>query len=56
MLFDTVIAFDHQRQQILLIATVDLHCLDVSWNRAQLQIAHMKDLLETGTSTSVPEK
>lgn len=54
MLFDTVIAFDHQRQQILLIATVDLHCLDVSWNRAQLQIAHMKDLLETGTRAEEP--
>lgn len=54
MLFENVIAFDHQQQKILLIATVDLHDPEVSWNRAMRQLAQMKDLLETGTKAVEP--
>lgn len=54
MLFDKVIAFDHLKQQILLIASVDLHNLDVSFNRAMLELERMRDLLKTGKKAEEP--
>ncbi len=48
MLFDKVIAFDHVKQKIMLIANVELENAEVSYNKASLEIAQMIELLKHG--------
>ena len=48
MLFDKVIAFDHYRQKIVLIINVELARLETEYNRAQLELGHMVDLISNG--------
>ena len=50
MLFDKVICFDNFKQKILLIANMPLNGdLGASYNRAELDIQHLKDLILNGT-------
>lgn len=48
MLFDTVIAFDHFRQKIILIANMRLADGAVGYNRAALTLHQMRELLLQG--------
>ncbi|TGE39506.1 anthranilate synthase component I [Desulfosporosinus fructosivorans] len=48
MLFDKVIAFDHLRQKIILIANVKTDELDSGYNKAVLEIESMVNLIKHG--------
>lgn len=48
MLFDKVIAFDNQRQKIILIANMPLDDVQTNYNKAVLELNHMADLLRHG--------
>ncbi len=48
MLFDKVIAFDHYRQKIVLIANAKAEDLDTSYYKAALQLEQMAELLRRG--------
>lgn len=55
MLFDKVIAFDHLKQKIVLIANIPVANFDISYNRAVLELEVMIRLLNTGKSYQEPE-
>lgn len=48
MLFDKVIAFDHYRQKIVLIANISLEHRETEYNRAKLELRQLADLIRTG--------
>lgn len=48
MLFDTVIAFDHYRQKLLLITGVMTENLKESYNKAETKLQEMVDLIKKG--------
>ncbi|MGN1419777.1 MAG: anthranilate synthase component I [Acutalibacteraceae bacterium] len=48
MLFDKVIAFDNFRQKIILIANISLESVESEYNRAVMELAQMKELIENG--------
>ncbi|MCR5800599.1 MAG: anthranilate synthase component I family protein [Lachnospiraceae bacterium] len=48
MLFDKVIAFDHLKQKIILIANVKLANLETDYKRATLELEKMRELIENG--------
>ncbi len=48
MLFDKVIAFDHYRQKLLLIAGVMTNDIETSYEAAQNTLREMADLIKTG--------
>lgn len=48
MLFDKVICFDHVKQKIILIVNISLENADVEYNRAELELKQLKDLLKKG--------
>ena len=48
MLFDKVIAFDNVRQKIILMANISLDDPETGYNRAQLELAQMAQLLHSG--------
>ena len=48
MLFDKVIAFDHFRQKIILIANMELTEIEENYNKAVLELEHLRDLIRTG--------
>ena len=56
MLFDKVIAFDHFRQKITLIANVDTSDLEVDYFRAENELKELENLIRNGAydSVSVP--
>lgn len=54
MLFDKVIAFDHFRQKIILIANMRLDEPETEYNRAALALRQMRDLLRHGTPCKEP--
>lgn len=54
MLFDKIIAFDHLRQKIILIANMDLHHPETSWNKTLLTLQEMKELVRHGQKASDP--
>ena len=59
MLFDKVIAFDHFRQKIILIANMRLGeetegALETEYNRAVMELKQMRDLLRTGEKKEEP--
>ena len=49
MLFDQVIAFDHYRQKVLLIAGVMTDDLEASYQKAEGKLEEMAQLLKTGS-------
>ncbi len=48
MLFDKVIAFDHLKQKIILIANIKLNDIDNEYKRAQKDLDDMADLITNG--------
>ena len=54
MLFDKVIAFDHFRQKIILIANMPLSDPEVGYNRAVLELRQMCELLRRGEPKHEP--
>ena len=48
MLFDKVIAFDHLKQKIILIANVKLANLETDYKRATIELEKMRELIENG--------
>lgn len=48
MLFDKVIAFDHFRQKIILIVNISLDNVEVEYNRAEVELKQMADLIKNG--------
>lgn len=50
MLFDKVIAFDHLKQKIIIIANVKTEELDLGYNKAILEIESMVELIKHGIS------
>ena len=54
MLFDKVIAFDHFRQKIILIVNMPLKDVEVSYNRAVLELKRLVDLLRNGEKKNEP--
>ena len=54
MLFDQVIAFDHMRQKIIIIANAKTETMEESYNKAICDIEFMKQLIQTGKAAKVP--
>ncbi len=54
MLFDKVIAFDHFRQKIILIANISLDDPETGYNKAILELKHLHRLLCTGEKKNEP--
>lgn len=48
MLFDKVIAFDHVRQKIILIANMSLDDIEVGYNKTVLELKQLVELLKKG--------
>ena len=55
MLFDKVIAFDHFRQKIILMVNMPLKDVEVSYNRAVLELKRLVDLLRNGEKKNEPD-
>jgi len=49
MLFDKIIAFDHYRQKIILIANVNTENLEAEYENGKAQLESLKQLIKTGT-------
>lgn len=54
MLFDKVIAFDHLKQQIILIVNVPTDGLEENYRKAGIQLDEMARLIKTGTAAPIP--
>ena len=54
MLFDKVIAFDNFRQKIILIVNMPLEDVEVSYNKAVMELNQLADLLRNGTKRTEP--
>jgi anthranilate synthase component 1 len=54
MLFDKVIAFDHQNGSMILIVSVKTDALEENYNRAVREIESMRSLMESGTAADIP--
>lgn len=51
MLFDKVIAFDHLKQKMILMINISLDDVEVEYNRAELELSAMEELIRNGKST-----
>lgn len=54
MLFDKVIAFDHLRQKIILIVNMPLDDVEVSYNKAVMELNRLVELLRHGAKKNEP--
>jgi len=54
MLFDKVICFDNMKQKIVLIVNISLEDFETEYNRAQLELQQMADLIRNGTPKAEP--
>ncbi len=54
MLFDKVIAFDHLRQKIILIANMPLRDAEVGYNKAVMELRQLAELLKHGEKRKEP--
>lgn len=54
MLFDKVIAFDHLRQKIILIANMNLSDIEVGYNKAVMELKQLAELLRNGEKKKEP--
>ena len=55
MLFDKVIAFDHYRNKIYLIANISTNDLERNYNKAELELKALADLVVNGKEANVPK-
>ena len=54
MLFDKVIVFDHVRQKIILIANMSLDEPEVGYNKAEVELRQLAELLHRGRKKNEP--
>lgn len=54
MLFDKVIAFDHIRQKLIFIVNMPLDDVEVSYNKAVMELNQLVDLIRHGKKKSEP--
>lgn len=55
MLFDKVIAFDHYKNKIYLIANISTNDLERNYNKAELELKALADLVVNGKEANVPK-
>ena len=55
MLFDKVIAFDHYKNKIYLIANISTNDLERNYNKAELELKPLADLVVNGKEADVPK-
>lgn len=55
MLFDKVIAFDHYKNKIYLIANIGTDDLERNYNKAELELKALADLVMNGKEADVPK-
>lgn len=55
MLFDKVIAFDHYKNKIYLIANISTSDLERNYNKAELELKALADLVVNGKEADVPK-
>lgn len=55
MLFDKVIAFDHYKNKIYLIANINTNDLERNYNKAELELKALADLVVNGKEADVPK-
>ena len=54
MLFDKVIAFDNIRQKLILIVNIKLDSVDTEYNRAEMELKNLVELLKHGKKANEP--
>ncbi len=54
MLFDKVIAFDHLKQQIILIVNIKTEALEENYRKAVLELQNMIELIKNGEPAVIP--
>ena len=54
MLFDKVIAFDNIRQKLILIVNIKLDSVDTEYNRAEMELKNLVELLKHGKKADEP--
>lgn len=55
MLFDKVIAFDHYKNKIYLIANISTNDLERNYNKAELELKVLADLVVNGKEADIPK-
>ena len=55
MLFDKVIAFDHYKNKIYLIANISTNDLERNYNKAELELKILADLVVNGKEADIPK-
>lgn len=55
MLFDKVIAFDHYKNKIYLIANISTNDLERNYNKAELELKSLADLVVNGKEANIPK-
>ena len=55
MLFDKVIAFDHYKNKIYLIANISTNDLERNYNKAELELKALADLVVNGKEANIPK-
>lgn len=55
MLFDKVIAFDHYKNKIYLIANISTNDLERNYNKAELELKALADLVVNGKEAHIPK-
>ena len=54
MLFDKVIAFDNIKQKLILIVNIKLDSVDTEYNRAEMELKNLVELLKHGKKANEP--
>ncbi|MDR3216771.1 MAG: anthranilate synthase component I family protein [Clostridiaceae bacterium] len=54
MLFDKVIAYDHERREILLIVNIRTDAVEENYNRAKGELDHLERIVKTGETEKIP--
>ena len=54
MLFDKVIAFDHLKQEIILIVNVRTDGLEEHYRKAEIELDNMVNLIKNGRPADIP--
>ena len=55
MLFDRVIAFDNVKKKMILIINVSLENIETEYNRAEIELKQMKELVLNGKPADIPK-
>jgi anthranilate synthase component 1 len=55
MLFDKVIAYDHLKQELILIINIKTDALEENYNRALSELEHIKGIIQRGIPAEIPQ-